>query len=184
MVAPQDRPDVREIVLTGPTSARLATADDLAGRTVHVRRSSSYYESLSALNDHFRKAGMAKVKLVLVPEALEDEDIMEMTNAGLFEAMLSTNGRRGYGRSAGSHGQYRVALREGGRTGWPSVRAVRSCGGVDRFHVNWAKKQGVIAYRLERSMKRVKELKDPSGTRSGSSFRRPRPVDRYGARYA
>ena len=41
MVAPQSLPDVREIVLTGPTSARLATADDLAGRTVHVRRTST-----------------------------------------------------------------------------------------------------------------------------------------------
>jgi len=50
--------------------------------------------------------------------------------------------------------------------------------------VNWAKKQGVIAYRLERSMKRVKELKDPSGTSEWKRFGETLALfHRYGAKY-
>jgi ABC-type amino acid transport substrate-binding protein len=37
---------VREVVLTGPASPALSTLDDLAGKEVFVRKSSSYYESL------------------------------------------------------------------------------------------------------------------------------------------
>ena len=187
MVAPQDLPDVREIVLTGPTSARLSKADDLAGRIVHVRRSSSYFESLSALNQRFRKAGMAEMKLVFVPEALEDEDMMEMTNASLFEAIVVDEWKARIWAQVLPKLTLNdsVALREGGRTGWAIRKASpKLAAEITDFHVNWAKKQGVIAYRLERSMKRVKELNDPSGTAEWKRFRETLALfDRYGAKY-
>ena len=45
------RTDVSEIVVTAPKDAPpLATTDDLSGREVFVRKSSSYYESLTRLN--------------------------------------------------------------------------------------------------------------------------------------
>ena len=44
--------------------------------------------SLKALNERFRKAGKPEVKLVLVPDALEDEDMLEMLNAGLLQAIV------------------------------------------------------------------------------------------------
>src|SRR5262245_35708503 len=58
---------VAEIVVTGPASPRLPSLDDLAGREVHVRRSSSYYESLVALNRRFREEDRRAMKLTLVP---------------------------------------------------------------------------------------------------------------------
>src|SRR5262245_13429962 len=45
---------ITEIVVTGPASPKLASVDDLAGQTVHVRRSSSYYENLTRLNKRLR----------------------------------------------------------------------------------------------------------------------------------
>src|SRR5207244_99671 len=45
-----DRETVSEIVVTGPNAPRLASLDDLSGHSVHVRPSSSYHESLVALN--------------------------------------------------------------------------------------------------------------------------------------
>ena len=53
-----------------------------------MRKASSYYASLTALNERFRKAGKPPVKLVLVPDALEDEDMLEMLNAGLLQAIV------------------------------------------------------------------------------------------------
>ena len=55
---------------------------------MHVRKASSYYESLNALNSRLKKEGKPAVNLVLVPDALEDEDMMEMLNVGLLEAMV------------------------------------------------------------------------------------------------
>ena len=83
-----DQTSVNELVVTGPKSPAIATVDDLAGKTVHVRKSSSYYESLTALNGRFAKEGKPAVKIVLVPDALEDEDMLEMLNAGLLEAIV------------------------------------------------------------------------------------------------
>ena len=59
--------------------------DDLSGREVFVRRSSSYYESLLRLNESLASRGKAPVVIKEAPEALEDDDLLEMVNAGLVE---------------------------------------------------------------------------------------------------
>ena len=80
--------EVSEIVVTGPASPALSTLDDLAGHEVHVRRSASYYESLTRLDQRFRALGKPQMRLVLVPDALEDEDMMDMLAAGLLELIV------------------------------------------------------------------------------------------------
>jgi membrane-bound lytic murein transglycosylase MltF len=82
------RKGVVEIVVTGPASPALASLDDLAGQAVHVRRSSSYYDSLARLNQRFQDMRKPEMKLVLVPDALEDEDMMEMLGAGLLGVIV------------------------------------------------------------------------------------------------
>jgi membrane-bound lytic murein transglycosylase MltF len=82
------RRSVVEIVVTGPASPTLGTLLDLAGQEVHVRRSSSYHESLVLLNKRLRTLKKPQMKLVLVPEALEDEDMMEMLGAGLLKLIV------------------------------------------------------------------------------------------------
>ena len=74
---------VSEVVLTGPGSPAVQTLDDLAGKEVFVRKSSSYYESLIALNQRFASEKKPPVILKEAPEQLEDEDLIEMLNAGL-----------------------------------------------------------------------------------------------------
>ena len=82
------RTGVSEIVITSPATAPVPSADDLSGREVFVRRSSSYYESLVALNRGFVARGKAPVRIKEAPEELEDDDILEMTNAGLVDATV------------------------------------------------------------------------------------------------
>jgi len=79
------RTNVSEIVVTAPNVAPLSTPDDLSGREVFVRRSSSYYESLTRLNEGLVSRGKPPVVIKEAPEALEDDDILEMVNAGLAE---------------------------------------------------------------------------------------------------
>jgi len=75
--------DVKELLVTGPTSPKVDNLDQLSGKTVFVRKSSSYYESLTALNKHFADESLPPVVLEPAPESLEDEDLIEMVNAGL-----------------------------------------------------------------------------------------------------
>ena len=79
---------VKEVLVTGPSVPPIKTIDDLAGKEIHTRRSSSYYESLFRLNASFKKAGKSRMKLVLADETLEDEDLLEMVNAGLIPMIV------------------------------------------------------------------------------------------------
>src|SRR6185369_8171453 len=54
---------VDEVIVTGPRSPAVASLDDLAGQRVHVRRSSSYFESLESLNERLRGDGKARVRM-------------------------------------------------------------------------------------------------------------------------
>jgi len=77
--------ELSEILVTGPSSPAIATIDDLAGQEIHVRASSSYRSSLSELNRRFRSEGKAEIRINDISEFLEDEDLLEMVNAGLLD---------------------------------------------------------------------------------------------------
>ncbi|HSE98347.1 MAG TPA: transglycosylase SLT domain-containing protein, partial [Blastocatellia bacterium] len=75
---------VDELVVTGPNAPPIASIEDLSGKEVHIRSTSSYRESLDALNHRFRGEGKAPVTIRFADERLEDEDIIQMTDAGVF----------------------------------------------------------------------------------------------------
>jgi membrane-bound lytic murein transglycosylase MltF len=81
-------PDVSELVVTGPAAPEIASLDDLATSEVHVRKSSSYFEHLAALNKDRAEAGEAEVPIVAADELLEDYDLLELVNAGLIPAVI------------------------------------------------------------------------------------------------
>jgi membrane-bound lytic murein transglycosylase MltF len=83
------RHDVSEVLVTGPGAEPVATLDDLAGKDIYVRKSSSYYESLEQLNRDLAAAKKPPVRIRLAPETLEAEDILEMVNAGLVKMTIA-----------------------------------------------------------------------------------------------
>jgi membrane-bound lytic murein transglycosylase MltF len=82
------RTDVSEIVVTGPGAPAIASVGDLSGQEVFVRESSHYYQSLLALNEQLKAAGKPPVTIRAAPENLEDEDLLEMANAGLIKVTV------------------------------------------------------------------------------------------------
>ena len=79
---------VNEVVVAGPDGPALTKLDDLGGQEVFLRRSSSYWEHAERLNEQFKNEGKPAVQLVALPEDLEDEDILEMVNAGLLSTTI------------------------------------------------------------------------------------------------
>jgi len=82
---------VDEIVVTSPNGPVITTVDDLSGKDVFVRASSSYHQSLLDLNARFAKEGKPPVTVTPAPEELEDEDLLEMANAGLVDVLVVDN---------------------------------------------------------------------------------------------
>ncbi len=80
---------VSEIIVTGAGSPSLTVLGDLAGAEVHVRPGSSYYQSLLALNERFLEDGKEPVQITLVSDVLDNEDMLEMVDAGLLKIVVA-----------------------------------------------------------------------------------------------
>jgi len=185
-VAPRERKPVSELVMTGPASPPVASPDDLAGKHFHVRKASSYYTSLVALNKEFRKRHKAQIKLTLVPDALEDEDLMEMLNAGLVELIVVDDWKaRLWAKVLPKVKVSDVAVAEGGYAGWAFRKgSPKLAEEIRTFYVSWVKKQGVIEYRAAQYFKRIRLI---SNNTAGAPWIRLEQMlalfKRYGAKY-
>jgi len=111
---------IKEIVVTGSSVPKISSLDELAGKEVHVRRSSSYYDSLGRLNMAFEKEGKEPVRVVSASELLEDSDLLEMVNAGLIPAVIVDSHKAEFWKEI--FGRIRVypdiAVNTGGEIGW------------------------------------------------------------------
>ena len=82
------RKNVSEVVVTGPGAPAIASVDDLSGKDVYSRKGSNFYVSLVALNDRLKAKGKPPVVIKEAPANLEDDDLLEMVNAGLIPAIV------------------------------------------------------------------------------------------------
>ena len=86
------RTNISEVLVTAPGVPASASVDDLSGREVFVRKTSSYYESLEALNQSLQaEAQETGRRSSSASESLEDDDLLEMVNAGLIPAIVVDN---------------------------------------------------------------------------------------------
>jgi membrane-bound lytic murein transglycosylase MltF len=82
------RTNVSEVVVTGPGEPPIASVEDLSGREVCARKGSNFWASLVALNERLKAKGKPPVDIEEVPGNLEDDDLLEMANAGLIPAIV------------------------------------------------------------------------------------------------
>jgi membrane-bound lytic murein transglycosylase MltF len=178
---------VREVPVTGPRTPPLRRPEDLAGREVFVRGSSSYHESLLQLNADLAKAGKPPVRLRLAPEQLEDEDLLEMVNAGLVRAVVVDSHKAEFWAQVFPrlvlHPE--AAVRTGGEIAWafrhgsPKLRDA-----VNRFVK--ANKMGTAFGNevFRRYLKSTKWVKGATSAEELEKFRRTVDLfQRYGDRY-
>lgn len=111
---------VTEILVTAPDIPAPETMKNLAGKTVYVRASSSYYESLVQLNSRFKKKKIKPIHIEILDELLEDEDVLEMMNVGIIPMTVidshKANCWSGIFKNLNFCGHIR--LRENGQIAW------------------------------------------------------------------
>ncbi|MCL5775419.1 transporter substrate-binding domain-containing protein [Limibaculum sp. FT325] len=78
--------DVAEVVVTGPAAPPVASLDDLVATGVALRRSSSYFEHLAAINAERSARGSAAIPVTELDDELEDPDVAELIAAGSLPA--------------------------------------------------------------------------------------------------
>jgi membrane-bound lytic murein transglycosylase MltF len=112
--------NVSEIVVSGPSGEAITALDDLSGRQVYVRKGSIYHESVEKLNADLAKRGKPPVKMRFAPDTLEDEDLLEMANAGLVPYVVVDDYLARFWASVlpGLKLHPEVALRTGGHLAW------------------------------------------------------------------
>jgi membrane-bound lytic murein transglycosylase MltF len=123
---------VRELLVSGPAAAPVKNLEDLAGKEIHVRPSSSYYESLTQLNESFRQTGKPKINLIAADETFEDEDLLEMVNAGLIPMIVMDSHKAHFWEQIFDNIKVHptIAVRNGGEIAWcfrkdsPKLKAV------------------------------------------------------------
>jgi membrane-bound lytic murein transglycosylase MltF len=186
-VATKDSQSVNEVLITGPKSPAVATLDDLSGKTVHVRQTSSYYQSVLALNRKLKSAGKATVKITLLPDALEDEDILDMLNAGLFEfAVVDAWKARIWSQTLPDiKVREDIALRSEGQTGWAirkkSPKLVEALRDYDANHIV---KTGGLNTRIAGTSKRIQQISNNTDSAEIKRFESTLKLfEKYGSKY-
>jgi membrane-bound lytic murein transglycosylase MltF len=86
-----------EVVVFAPgKGSDVASLDDLAGTTVYVRKSSSYFEHLTELNNDLTGRGLEPIRIDEANEFLRTQDILEMVNAGMVSATVVDSYKASY----------------------------------------------------------------------------------------
>ena len=185
--APDNQPTHDEIVVTGPNAPPLATLDDLAGKAVAVRKSSSHYESLVALNKRFAAATKPPVQIELLPDALETPDILEMADAGVLDIVIADSIEAKAWALALPNIKVRedLAVTSATKIGWAIRKnSPRLAAALEDFRENHLVKQGVTAYRLAQFQKRFKRMGNPAQSAEYKRFQDTLEIfRRYGPEY-
>ena len=110
------RSNVSEVIVSGPGAPAIATVDDLAGKEIYVRKESSAWVDLIELNGKLKAKGLAEVDVREVPGNLEDDDLLEMANAGIIPLTVAHDYLAAFWQKVftESHGPRPIAVRSGG----------------------------------------------------------------------
>ena len=165
--------DARALIVSGPASPAIASVDDLAGKQVFVRKSSVYYELLTDLNRRFAAENKPAVVIKEAPEQLEDEDLLEMLNAGLIPLTISADFLANFWKQVFPEIKVHeeAPLLTGGNIAWairkgsPQLKAA-----VDDFMARHAKGTSLGNQILARYLKNAKYVKDAASEAERRKF--------------
>ena len=85
--------DLKQVVVSGRNFGNLTTVEDLGGKEIVVNELSVSYQRLLQLNDKLKQAGKPLIKIKAADSNLLDDDLVEMVNAGLIPATVTTDTR-------------------------------------------------------------------------------------------
>ena len=85
--------DVKQVVVSGPNFGTVSSVDELGGKEIYVNPLTVNYQSLQQLNERLKKEGKPLIVIKAADTNLLDDDLIQMVNAGLLPATVTTDTR-------------------------------------------------------------------------------------------
>lgn len=157
--------NVNEIVVSNSEHPPLTSELELAGQEIAVRRSSSYYASLVALNERLDAAGKAAINISLVPEELEDEDLLEMVDAGLLNLTVIDDWKFKLWQPVydGVASHAAITLRQNAPIGWAIRKQSPELAAMLAEFISQMQKQGIGQLKIAEYRQRFARLGKAAG---------------------
>ncbi|HSD14800.1 MAG TPA: transglycosylase SLT domain-containing protein [Flavobacterium sp.] len=185
-VAPKELGVVSEIVLSRMKDAPVTNLEQLSGRVIYVRKSSSYFENLQKVNKMLMAKGKKPAIFKIMSEDASDEDLMEMLNVGIISTIVVDDWmakmwvqvlpdiRLNENVVVGS-GYIGCAFRKNS----PLIAAE-----LNDFYHDFEKPLGGMSYRLKKYYQNVKQLQDPTDSKNAQRYRKIIQLfEKYGKQY-
>jgi membrane-bound lytic murein transglycosylase MltF len=118
--------NVTEIVVTGPELGNVRWLDDLVGTDIYVSPLTSFYDNLIKLNADRAKAGKPFLSVKLADDNLQEDDLIEMVNAGLIPATVAMQHKAGVWRQILPNIKLHpeIVIASGGELGWVTRKLI------------------------------------------------------------
>jgi membrane-bound lytic murein transglycosylase MltF len=85
--------DVTQIIVTGLKVGSVSSFEDVSATEVYVNPLTTYYENLQKMNASLQRTGKKTMLIKAADKNLTDDDLMQMVNAGLIPATVTTKQR-------------------------------------------------------------------------------------------
>ena len=85
--------NLKEIVVTGKNFGPVSSTADLSGKKVFVNPLTAYYQNLQKMSQSLVAEGKPPILIETADKSLLDEDLLEMVNAGILPATVTTTDR-------------------------------------------------------------------------------------------
>jgi|HubBroStandDraft_4_1064222.scaffolds.fasta_scaffold00058_4 membrane-bound lytic murein transglycosylase MltF len=82
--------DVSQIIVTGKNFGAVSSLAELGGKEVYVNPLTTYYGNLQKVNETLQKDGKTPIVIKEADKNLMDDDLVQMVNAGLIPATVTT----------------------------------------------------------------------------------------------
>lgn len=165
--------NVTQIIVTGPSFGALSTLRDLGGKEVYANPLTTYYQNLEKANDALQKAGKTRIIIKAADKNLLDDDLVQMVNAGLIPATVTTKQRADLWSKVLDHIQPYpdLVIASGGQLAWvmrknnPQFKQL-----VDEFVSSHAVGTSFGSTLLRRYLQNTKWVKDSTSAEEMKKF--------------
>lgn len=177
----------QEVLVTGPSSLPLKNIGDLSGQTVYGSRNTNFQKTLSELNKELKRDGKQPVNLASPLGDLDDEDLLEMLNAGLISYVIVGDWKfqlwQSIYKNITMHAD--LSVQDSGWVGWVVRSNNRDFNDdLKNFYDSDDFTKSLTAFRQDDYKQHLKGLKDPMDKPLWERFESMRPLfSRFGAEY-
>ena len=164
---------VKLVLVTNATGATPKTMEELGGQEVWVNPVTMAFQALTTLNESFKKGGKPAINLIASDSNLTDEDLLEMTNAGLIPATVAFDFRAQFWAQVYSNIRVHpdIVIRTEGDVAWAIRKNSQQLKQVlDEFFMTHRAGSAFGNTILKRYLKQTKWVKDSTTTREMRKF--------------